>query len=84
MSSTSGFLSFLAILPPIKDSMSKLKVIYSINTASNSINEGEEVGEISVFYDNHLQKVVKLYTINKIDVLENQDIFKSIKLQWEK
>ena len=70
---------------PIKNSeKDKLKVVYSLNQLTNNINEGEEVGEISVFYDNHLQKTIKLYTINKIDVLENQDVLNSIKLQWEK
>ena len=70
---------------PVKESeKDKLKVVYKLNELTKNIGEGEEVGEISVFYDNHLQKTIKLYTINKIDVLENQDIFKSIKLQWEK
>ena len=69
---------------PIKsEEKDKLKVVYSLNELKNNVNEGDEVGEISVFYDNHLQKTIKLYTINKIDVLENQDIFNSIKLQWE-
>ena len=70
---------------PIRESeKDKLKVVYKLNELTKNIDEDEEVGEISVFYDNHLQKTIKLYTINKIDVLENQDIFKSIKLQWEK
>ena len=70
---------------PVKESeKDKLKVVYKLNELTKTVNEGEEVGEISLFYDNHLQKTIKLYTINKIDVLENQDIFKSIKLQWEK
>ena len=70
---------------PVKESeKDKLKVVYSLHELTKNVVEGEEVGEISVFYDNHLQKTIKLYTINRIDVLENQDIFKSIKLQWEK
>ena len=70
---------------PIKEcEKDKLKVVYTLYELTKNVNEGEEVGEISVFYDNHLQKTIKLYTINKIDVLENQDVFKSIKLQWEK
>ncbi|MBQ7797752.1 MAG: D-alanyl-D-alanine carboxypeptidase [Clostridia bacterium] len=70
---------------PLKESeRDKLKVVYSLYELKNNVKENEEVGEISVFYDNHLQKTLKLYTINKIDVLENQDIFNSIKLQWEK
>ena len=70
---------------PILDSeKDKLKVVYSLYELTKNVKEGEEVGEISVFFDKHLQKTLKLYTINKIDVLENQDIFNSIKLQWEK
>ena len=70
--------------PVLNGEQNKLRVVYSINKPENNLNEGDEIGEISVFYDNHLQKTLKLYTINKIDVLENQDIFNSIKLQWEK
>ena len=72
------------IFPIKQGEKDKLKVVYSLYELKNNINEGEEVGEISVFYDKHLQKTIKLYTINKIDVLENQDLLKSIKLQWEK
>lgn len=69
---------------PIKEGeKDKLKVVYSLNELKNNVEEGEIVGEISVIFNNHLQKSLKLYTINKIDVLENQDIFNSIKLQWE-
>lgn len=70
--------------PVLENEKDKLKVVYSLYDLKNNVEEGEEVGEISVFYDNQLQKTLKLYTINKIDVLENQDIFNSIKLQWEK
>lgn len=62
----------------------RLRVVYNINKPSKNLEEGDEIGEISVFFDNHLQKTIKLYTISKIDVLESQDIFNSIKLQWEK
>ena len=72
------------ILPVKNSDRDKIKVKYRLYELTQNIREGEEVGEISVFYDNHLQKTIKLYTINKIDVLENQDIFKTIKLQWEK
>lgn len=69
--------------PVLNSETDKLRVVYKINKPSNDLQEGDEIGEISVFYNNHLQKTIKLYTINKIDVLENQDIFNSIKLQWE-
>ena len=72
------------ILPVLKNEQDKIKVVYSLYELKNNVDSDEEVGEISVFYNNHLQKTLKLYTINKIDVLENQDIFNSIKLQWEK
>lgn len=72
------------ILPVLNSQRDKIKVVYSLYELTHNVEEGEVVGEISVFYDNHLQKTLKLYTINKIDVLENQDIFNSIKLQWEK
>ena len=72
------------IYPLKANELDKIRVVYTLNELKNNIEENEEVGEISVFYDNHLQKTLKLYTINKIDVLDNQDIFNSIKLQWEK
>ncbi|MBO5910364.1 MAG: hypothetical protein J6Q15_02520, partial [Clostridia bacterium] len=72
------------IFPSTSAEKDKIKVVYSLYELNQNVNEGEEVGEISVFFNNHLQKTLKLYTINKIDVLENQDIFNSIKLQWEK
>ena len=72
------------IFPVSNAEKDKLKVVYTLYELKNDVKEGEEVGEISVFFDKHLQKTLKLYTINKIDVLENQDIFNSIKLQWEK
>ena len=72
------------IYPVLKGNRDKIKVVYTLNKFESDVKEGDVVGEISVFYDNHLQKTLKLYTINKIDVLENQDVFNSIKLQWEK
>ena len=56
---------------------------YTLNEFRGDIDEGEQVGEINVFVDKHLQKTIKLYTINKIDVLNNFDALKSIQLQWE-
>lgn len=72
------------IFPLKEGELDEIRVVYSLYELKNNVDENEEVGEISVFYDNHLQKTLKLYTMNKIDVLDNQDIFNSIKLQWEK
>ena len=72
------------IFPIRHNEKDKLRVVYKLYELKNNVAENEEVGEISVFYNNHLQKTIKLYTISKIDVIENQDIFNSIKLQWEK
>ena len=71
------------IYPVLNRERDKIKVVYTLNKFEKDIKEGDIVGEISVFYDNHLQKTLKLYTINKIDVLENLDAFNSIKVQWE-
>lgn len=60
-----------------------ITIKYRLNEFSGNVEEGEEIGEIQVFVDKHLQKNIKLYTINKIDVLENADTLKSIQLQWE-
>lgn len=70
--------------PVLNSEQDRLRVVYNLRQPVENLQEGDEIGEISVFYDNHLQKTIKLYTINKIDVLESQDIFNSIKLQWEK
>lgn len=60
-----------------------ITIKYRLNEFSGNVEEGEVIGEIQVFVDKHLQKTIKLYTINKIDVLENADTLKSIQLQWE-
>ena len=70
-------------LPIRKDDDENIKVAYKLYEFHGDISEGEEVGEINVFVDNCLQKTIKLYTINKIDVLNNLDTLKSIQLEWE-
>lgn len=60
----------------------KIKVKYQTNVIDKSLEAGSEVGEIYIYYDNHLLKTLKLYTINKIDVLTKDDVLKSMTLQW--
>lgn len=69
---------------PLKNNNAENIVIkYSLYEFKGDIDEGEEVGEINVFVDNHLQKTIKLYTINKIDVMNQQDLLNSIQFKWE-
>lgn len=56
---------------------------YGLYELKGDIDEGEVVGEINVFVDNHLQKTIKLYTINKIDVMNSLDSLNFNQLQWE-
>lgn len=60
-----------------------VKIKYSLKELTGTIDEGEEVGVIEVFIDNQLQKTIKLFTINKIDVLNEQDELNPIRLEWE-
>ncbi len=73
--------SFYLPINNLKDEDITIK--YRLYELTGNVDEGEEIGEIQVFVDKHLQKTIKLYTINKIDVLENADALKSIQLQWE-
>jgi len=69
---------------PLKNNKTENIVIkYNLYEFKGDIDEGEEVGEINVFVDNHLQKTIKLYTINKIDVMNQQDLLNSIQFIWE-
>lgn len=60
----------------------KIRVKYQTNIIDKSLDAGSEVGEIYIYFDNHLLKTLKLYTINKIDILTKDDVLKSITLQW--
>lgn len=70
-------------LPILKGEEKDIVIKYSLKEFQGDVDEGEEIGEINVFVDNRLQKTIKLYTINKIDVLNNVDALKSIQLEWE-
>lgn len=69
--------------PILKGQEKDIVIKYRLKEFQGDIEEGEEIGEINVFVDNRLQKTIKLYTINKIDVLNNIDALKSIQLEWE-
>lgn len=45
--------------------------------------EGDEVGEIKVFFKNHLIKSIKLYTMNKIDKLIDSETLTINEILWE-
>lgn len=70
-------------LPISNVKVENIVIKYNLYEFNGDIDEGEEVGEINVFVDNHLQKTIKLYTINKIDVMNQQDLLNSIQFMWE-
>ena len=67
--------------PIRKDEIKDLKLEY--NVTLNSVNEGEEVGEIKVFFKKHLIKTIKLFTMNKIDKLVNENTLSIEQILWE-
>jgi D-alanyl-D-alanine carboxypeptidase len=67
--------------PIRKDEIKDLKLEY--NVTLNSANEGEEVGEIKVFFKKHLIKTIKLFTMNKIDKLVNENTLSIEQILWE-
>lgn len=85
--STRGQLNLMSeedyYLPIKKNQENEVIVKYYLNEFQGDIEEGQEVGKIEVYCDKHLQKTIKLYTINRIDVLNELDALKSIQLQWE-
>lgn len=67
--------------PIRKDEIKDLKLEY--NVTLNSADEGEEVGEIKVFFKKHLIKTIKLFTMNKIDKLINENTLSIEQILWE-
>jgi len=67
---------------PLKESEEKeLKLTY--NVALNTAKEGESVGEIKIFFNKHLIKTLKLYTMNKIDKLMDNNTLSINEILWE-
>ena len=67
--------------PIQKDEFKDLKLEYNVEL--NAAKEGENVGEIKVFFKNHLIKTVKLFTMNKIDKLINEETQSIEQILWE-
>ncbi|HJD05800.1 MAG TPA: D-alanyl-D-alanine carboxypeptidase [Candidatus Onthoplasma faecipullorum] len=59
---------------PLKEN-EKDKVEVKYNIEKSTAEDGEVVGNIEIFYDNQLIKTLKLYTMNKIDkLIENNTL----------
>jgi len=67
--------------PLRKDEFKDLRLEYNVSLNSAEVNE--EVGEIKVFFKNHLIKTIKLFTMNKIDKLINEDTQSIEQILWE-
>ena len=67
---------------PLKNSEEeKIKIKYNITL--NDAKEGENVGEIQIFFENNLIKTLKLYTMNKIDKLIDAKTLQISEILWE-
>ncbi len=59
----------------------KIRIEYYLEL--NDAKMGDEVGEIRIFFDKHLIKTLKLYTMNKIDKLIDSNTLQISELLWE-
>lgn len=67
---------------PIRDDEIKdFKLEYNVEL--KNAKEGDNVGEIKIFFKNHLIKTVKLFTMNKIDKLVNEKTMSIEQILWE-
>lgn len=67
--------------PLTDEEKSNVIIKYSINV--KQANQGEQVGEINIFFKNDLIKTLKLYTMNKIDKLIESNELNSSSILWE-
>lgn len=58
-----------------------LRLEYSVKL--KDAKQGDNVGEIKVFFNNHLIKTLKLYTMNKIDKLVDSNTLQIKEILWE-
>lgn len=61
----------------------KEKLILKYNVTLDNAHANEQVGEIKVFFNNHLIKTIKLFTMNKIDKLIDSETLKISEILWE-
>lgn len=67
--------------PLSKSERSKLKLTYEVKLDNAECND--EVGQISIYLENDLLKVVKLYTMNKIDKLIDSNTLQIEEVLWQ-
>ena len=61
----------------------KEELILQYNVELDNAKANEQVGEIKVFFNNHLIKTIKLFTMNKIDKLIDSETLKISEILWE-
>lgn len=67
---------------PIKNNeFEKIKIEYNVQLDNAEI--GDNVGEIKIYFDKHLLKTLKLFTMNKIDKLIDSNTLQINEILWE-
>ncbi len=66
--------------PIMESEMNKLHLEYSVKL--DNAKEGDQVGEIKVFFENDLLKTIKLVTMNKIDKLIESETLEICEILW--
>ena len=67
---------------PIKNNeFEKIKIEYNVQLDNAEI--GDNVGEIKIYFDKHLLKTLKLFTMNKIDKLIDSNALQINEILWE-
>ena len=67
---------------PIKNTeFDKIAIEYNVELDNAEI--GDNVGEIKIYFDKHLLKTLKLFTMNKIDKLIDSKTLQINEILWE-
>lgn len=61
----------------------KNDLVLKYNVRLDETKENDQVGEINIFFNNHLIKTIKLFTMNKIDKLIDSETLKISEILWE-
>lgn len=69
------------IYPLKENEKNNIRIEYYLTLEDAEVND--EVGEIRIFFDKHLIKILKLYTMNKIDKLIDSNTLKISEILWE-